>query len=88
MTARGGLPAAPGRICLAGESLDWMIGGPSVAAAISLRTRASAHLADTSQELTIRSGPPVDAGRTVPTAALSELAGDRLDYVQAGAVAR
>jgi mevalonate kinase len=83
MTARVGRAAAPGRICLAGESLDWMTGGPSVVAAISLRTTASAHLADTCPELTIRSGPPINASRTIATAELGELADDRLAYVQA-----
>jgi mevalonate kinase len=83
MTARVGRAAAPGRICLAGESLDWMIGGPSVVATISLRTRVSAHLADTCQELTMLSGPPINACRAVPAAELSDLTGDRLDYVQA-----
>jgi len=83
MTARVANAAAPGRICLAGESLDWMIGGPSVVATISLRTSAAAHLVDTSHELTIRSGPPVNSCRTIPAATLPELAGDRLDYVQA-----
>jgi len=78
-----GHASAPRRVCLAGETLDWMIGGPSVVAAIPLRTRATAHLVDTCPELTIRSGRPIDAGRTVPTAALSDLAGDQLDYVQA-----
>src|SRR6266550_3219224 len=67
----GKVPGRRPRICLAGESLDWMIGGLSVVAAISLRTSVSAYLADTSQELTIRSGPPVSASRTVLASALT-----------------
>ncbi|HUZ27475.1 MAG TPA: hypothetical protein VMV07_27305 [Streptosporangiaceae bacterium] len=34
--------SVPGRICLAGESLDWMTGGSSVTAAIPLRTQVTA----------------------------------------------
>ena len=36
--------SVPGRICLAGESLDWMTGGNSVTAAVPLRTRARVHV--------------------------------------------
>jgi mevalonate kinase len=75
--------AAPGRICLAGESLDWMVGGPSVVAAIDRRTRVSAHLVDTCAGLTIRSGPPVNVTRHITASALGRLAGDALDHVQA-----
>ncbi len=31
------IASSPGRVCLAGESLDWIIGGPSVVGAIELR---------------------------------------------------
>jgi mevalonate kinase len=75
--------SAPGRICLAGESLDWMVAGPSVVAAIERRTWVSMHLVDTAADLLIRSGAPVDASRIVAGTALGELAGDALDYVQA-----
>jgi mevalonate kinase len=75
--------AAPGRICLAGESLDWMVGGPSVVAAIDRRTRVSAHVVDTCADLTIRSGPPVNITRHIPAPALGVLVGDALDHVQA-----
>jgi mevalonate kinase len=75
--------AAPGRICLAGESLDWMVGGPSVVAAINRRTTVSAHLVDTCSGLTIRSGPPVNVTRHVTASGLAVLAGDALDHVQA-----
>lgn len=81
--ARVAVASAPGRICLAGESLDWMVAGPSVVAAINRRTTVAAHLTDTVQGLTIQSGPPVNLTRHIPVAGRGALAGDPLDHVQA-----
>jgi mevalonate kinase len=46
---------APGRVCLAGESLDWLIGGPSVTLAIPLYTTVTVHRGF---ESTVSVGPP------------------------------
>ena len=75
--------SAPGRICLAGESLDWMVNGPSVVASIGLRTRVSAHLVDTCADLRVHAGSPVNITRHITARRLDQLTGDPLDYVHA-----
>lgn len=75
--------AVPARICLAGESLDWMIGGPSVVAAIGLRTEVTATVNHRSQLVRLTAGEPVNVQRIVATQRLDQLAGDKLDYLQA-----
>jgi galactokinase len=79
--------SAPGRICLAGESLDWMTGGCSVTAAVPLRTRVTAWQAEGSDALALISGPPLYRTRLVPAAraAASVYDGDVLDHMQAAA---
>ena len=79
--------SVPGRICLAGESLDWMTGGNSVTAAVPLRTRVTAWRADGSDALALISGPPLYQTRLVPAAraAASAYDGDVLDHMQAAA---
>lgn len=79
--------SVPGRICLAGESLDWMTGGNSVTAAVPLRTRVTAWRADGSDALALISGPPLYQTRLVPAAraAASVYDGDVLDHMQAAA---
>jgi galactokinase len=79
--------SAPGRLCLAGESLDWMTGGPSVTAAIPLRTRVTAWRARGSDALTLSSGAPLYRTRLVPPAraAAARYAADELDHMQAAA---
>jgi galactokinase len=79
--------SVPGRICLAGESLDWMTGGNSVTAAVPLRTRVTAWRADGSDALALISGPPLYHTRLVPAgrAAASVYDGDVLDHMQAAA---
>jgi len=86
--ARAVLTASvPGRICLAGESLDWMTGGCSVTAAVPLRTRVTAWRADGSDALALISGPPLYRTRLVPAAraAASVYDHDVLDHMQAAA---
>jgi galactokinase len=86
--ARAVLTASvPGRICLAGESLDWMTGGCSVTAAVPLRTRVTAWRADGSDALALISGPPLYRTRLVPAAraAASVYDQDVLDHMQAAA---
>lgn len=58
--------SVPGRICLAGESLDWMTGGNSVTAAVPLRTRVTAWRAAGSDALALISGPPLYRPRQWP----------------------
>lgn len=79
--------SVPGRICLAGESLDWMTGGYSVTAAVPLRTRVTAWRADGSDALALISGPPLYQTRLVPAAraAASVYDHDLLDHMQAAA---
>jgi galactokinase len=79
--------SVPGRICLAGESLDWMTGGNSVTAAVPLRTRVTAWRAAGSDALALISGPPLYQTRLVPAAraAASVYDGDVLDHMQAAA---
>jgi hypothetical protein len=76
--------SVPGRICLAGESLDWMTGGNSVTAAVPLRTRVTAWRAAGSDALALISGPPLYRTRLVPAgrAAASVYDGDVLDHMQ------
>jgi galactokinase len=79
--------SVPGRICLAGESLDWMTGGASVTAALPLYTRVTAWRADGSDALALTSGMPVYRTRLVPAsrAASAVYDGDVLDHMQAAA---
>jgi galactokinase len=81
------LVSVPGRICLAGESLDWMTGGASVTAAIPLHTRVSAWRADGSDALALTSGAPLYRTRLVPAAraAAGVYERDDLDHMQAAA---
>lgn len=73
----------PARICLAGESLDWMIGGPSVVAAINLRTEVSVTVNRHNQHVNLSAAEPLNARRTVRADQLGHLANDSLDYLQA-----
>jgi galactokinase len=77
--------SAPGRLCLAGESLDWMTGGTSVTAAIPLRTRVTAWRARGSDALALSSGAPLYRTRLVPAsrAAAAVYDADVLDHMQA-----
>jgi galactokinase len=81
------MASVPGRICLAGESVDWMTGGASVTAAIPLYTRASAWHAAGSDALALTSGAPLYRTRLVPAcrAAAGQYAYDDLDHMQAAA---
>ncbi|MDH6111393.1 galactokinase [Kitasatospora sp. MAP12-15] len=78
--------SVPGRWCLAGESLDWMVGGPSVTAAVPLRTRVTAWHTH-GDNLSLSSGSPVQRTRLIPAQHVAErnYNGDVLDYLQAAA---
>lgn len=79
--------SVPGRLCLAGESLDWMTGGSSVVAAVPLRTKVTAWRTDGSSALALTSGPPLSVTRLVPAAQVAEqhYDGHVLDHMQAAA---
>jgi galactokinase len=78
---------APGRLCLAGESLDWMTGGSSAVTAVPLRTRVTAWQLTGSDTLALVSGSPVHRTRMVPDqqAAERRYDGHVLDLLQAAA---
>jgi galactokinase len=78
--------SAPGRLCLAGESLDWMTGGSSVVAAVPLRTRVTAWRT-AGDSLALASGSPLDRSRLLPAqqAAERHYDGNVLDHLQAAA---
>src|SRR3989337_252629 len=76
--------SAPGRICLAGESLDWMTGGPSIVAAVDLRTSVS--IKPFSQEspfISIYSGNPFNAEKLLPLGEFEQYDYEDLNYIQA-----
>lgn len=76
--------SAPGRVCLAGESLDWMTGGDSITAAISLRTTVTVRTnAASSSALRLSAGVPIHLRRSVELDALTRYHGDQLDLLQA-----
>ncbi|MFI2511348.1 mevalonate kinase [Streptomyces sp. NPDC018972] len=77
--------SAPGRICLAGENLDWMTGGRSVVTSISLRTYATFSRSGPPDSLIMRSLSPFYMSRRVPLEELRIYLGDELDYIQASA---
>ena len=79
--------SSPGRVCLAGESLDWMIGGPSVTAAIPLRTRVTAWRTSGGTDVVLSSSAPIYRTRILPVdvVARRQYQGEVLDHIQAAA---
>jgi galactokinase len=76
---------APGRLCLAGESLDWMTGGPSVVAAVPLHTEVTISRGHRAGPVLLRSAEANPTSRAVSVSDLAHYAGDSLDYMQATA---
>lgn len=74
---------APGRVCLAGESLDWMTGGPSVVTAVPLHTTVTVTGGERNDPVVLTSPASEPATRSVYAADLATFAGDGLDYLQA-----
>ena len=75
--------SAPGRVCFAGEDIDW-ISGPSILCAVDLRvvvtiTRRSGPFG----ELVIQSGDPFNVERIFDWKALHTFSGHALDHIQA-----
>src|SRR5579862_3226495 len=82
---RSATASAPGRICLAGEDLDWIV-GPSVLAAVALRTTVTVTSPSPGPEsgaLTLESGPPFRVRRVIPLSEIANYDGHVLDYAQA-----
>lgn len=78
------LASAPGRICFAGESLDWMTGGPSIVAAIDLRTMVSVRaLPQDNQLLSIYSGYPFNSEKILSIGEIDKYDQGDLKYVLA-----
>ena len=75
--------SAPGRLCLAGESLDWMTGGPSVVTAVPLHTTVTVQRR--AGPVVLRSPDVVPTSREVIMSELGLYAGDGLDLMQATA---
>jgi galactokinase len=74
---------APGRVCLAGESLDWMNGGPSVVAAVPLHTQVSVVRNAERSCVVFRSPDTHPMSREVPVSKLGAYESDGLAYMQA-----
>lgn len=78
--------SVPGRICLGGESLDWMTGGSSVVATIPLRTFVTVNpRVDKRQVLSIQCEGPFKQRSDISLDSLEKPSGDRLDYAQLAA---
>lgn len=75
--------SSPGRVCLAGESLDWMIKGPSIVGAIDLRVHASVQSISQAGQIIFRSAEPFKSERTINFSDLSKYNLHRLSFVQA-----
>ncbi len=75
--------SAPGRVCLAGEDIDW-ISGPSILLAINLRIKAAAKSKNVNDgTVTFKTGSPYNASTEVPLDELSIYKGSIFDYSQA-----
>ncbi|MGW4365466.1 mevalonate kinase family protein [Nocardia takedensis] len=79
--------SAPGRVCLAGESLDWMTGGESITAAIPLRTQVTIRTTARGEPgvVELHAGAPFHRARTVAVDKLGVFNRDELDHLQATA---
>lgn len=72
--------SAPGRVCLAGEDIDW-ISGPSVLCAINLRVKATAsQRSDEEAVVTFRTKEPFNATLDVPISKIGNYTKNVLDY--------
>ncbi|WP_084161383.1 mevalonate kinase [Nocardia sp. BMG51109] len=75
--------SAPGRICLAGESLDWMTGDPSIVSAIPLRTTVTVYSSQQPGPVELRACAPLWMSRATTVEQLGAYVGDELDHLQA-----
>lgn len=75
--------SAPGRVCLAGEDIDW-ISGPSVLCAINLRVKATAsQKSDNEAVVTFKTKEPFNATLDVPISKIGNYTKNALDYSHA-----
>lgn len=76
--------SAPGRICLAGESLDWMINGPSIVGAIDLRTHVVIReLPIDTTSVAIRSEELEKRGKVISNSELDSYGDENINHFQA-----
>lgn len=75
--------SAPGRVCFAGEDIDW-ISGPSILCAINLRTsvRVTA-LASSHSQLELQTRGSMNGVLSLPLNGIGQYTGHTLDYVNA-----
>lgn len=77
------LVSVPGRVCLAGEFLDWMT-GPSVMSTIDLRLFLRARRNVTNRkEINIYSSEPYDISLSLPLSQIGNYTGHKLDFINA-----
>jgi len=75
--------SAPGRICIAGEDIDW-ISGPSILCAVNLRTRVSVQSKNSDVDIiTFQTGEPFNFIENVLLEHIGAYSGGVLDYVHA-----
>lgn len=75
--------SAPGRVCLAGEDIDW-ISGPSLLSAIELRTRVNIELLPVNtQKVIFTSGDPLNFFHEIAIEKVGEYIGHKSDYLNA-----
>lgn len=76
--------SVPGRICLAGESLDWMLNGSSIVGAIDLRTHVVIReLPVNTNSVAIRSEELEKRGKVVSNSELSSYGDENINHFQA-----
>src|SRR5439155_11369212 len=77
------IASAPGRVCLAGEDIDW-ISGPAILCAINLRVSATVvALPAATDALILSSADPFFVERRVPLAEIGRYQHHPMDYVHA-----
>ena len=75
--------SAPGRICFAGEDIDW-ISGPSVLCAINLHTNVTVtSLSASHHQIEITTSGSINGRQSIPIDSVGQYSGHILDYVNA-----
>lgn len=75
--------SAPGRVCLGGESLDWMIKGPSVVGAIDLRIRTVVTSNSEPDEYHLQAAQPLNEELRIKSINLGKYTTSKLNFVHA-----
>ena len=77
------IASAPGRVCFAGEDIDW-ISGPSILCAINLRIQTTiSMLPKNIGEIVLKSGAPLNIEYRVPLVKLGRYQNHIMDYAHA-----